>query len=70
MVHLRTNRIYSLNETGARLWELLEAGHDRERIERQMLEEFDVEAADLRREIAELLAMLETQQLVHAKATD
>jgi hypothetical protein len=23
LVHLRTNRIYKLNETGARLWELL-----------------------------------------------
>lgn len=70
LVHLRTNRIYSLNETGARLWELLETGHDRVRIERQMLEEFDVEPADLRREIAELLGSLEAEQLVHAEAAD
>ncbi len=70
LVHLRTNHIYSLNQTGARLWELLQTGDDRERIERRMLEEFEVEAADLRREIEELLASLEAEQLVRADPAD
>jgi hypothetical protein len=29
LVNLKTNRIYSLNHTRARFWELISVGHDR-----------------------------------------
>jgi hypothetical protein len=55
LVHLRTNRIYTLNQTGARLWELLEQDHDLERAREQMLLEFDVGEEQLRDEIRALV---------------
>jgi Coenzyme PQQ synthesis protein D (PqqD) len=61
LVHLGTDRIYALNETGARFWELLAAGGDRAAIRAQLLREFAVEPAELDFEIDALVA-----DLVHA----
>jgi hypothetical protein len=55
LVHLRTNRMYTLNKTGARLWELLEQGHDLKRAREQMLLEFEVGEGQLRDEIRALV---------------
>ena len=64
LVHLGTNRIYSLNETGARFWELLAGGSERDEIERQLLEEFVIEPEELRSEIDTMLAALAVEGLV------
>jgi hypothetical protein len=64
LVHLGTNRIYTLNSTAARLWELLEEGHDRLEIERRMGAEFDVDGAELAEEIERALASLTAEGLV------
>jgi hypothetical protein len=64
IVHLKTNRIYRLNRTAARFWELLNEGLDREHLERELLEEFDVEEAELRREIDSVVAELSREGLL------
>jgi hypothetical protein len=64
VVNLRTNRIYSLNHTGARLWELLSAGHDREAAEAALMTEFDVDEDELRREVAAVLEELGKEGLI------
>ena len=68
LVHLRTNEIYALNETGARFWELLSDGRTRAEIERTMLEEFAVPAGELSDEIDELLAALASREIVRPAA--
>jgi hypothetical protein len=69
VVNLKSNRIFSLNPTGARYWELLESGAKREQIESKLAEEFDVESDQLRREIDELETKLLEEGLVHAEAS-
>jgi hypothetical protein len=64
LVNLKTNRIYALNVTGARLWELLESGADRPAIEQTMLSEFDVEATQLQEEIDRQLDELSREGLL------
>lgn len=64
VVNLRTNRIYSLNRTGARLWELISAGNDREAAEAALIEEFDVEEGELRNEVAAVLEELTEEGLI------
>jgi hypothetical protein len=64
LVHLGTNRIYSLNETGARFWELLASGSERAEIERQLLDEFVIEPEELRAEVDSMLAALAEAGLV------
>jgi hypothetical protein len=64
LVHLGTNRIYALNETGARFWALLAAGNDRAEIERTLLDEFKVEPAGLQQEIDSMLGALAEEGLV------
>jgi hypothetical protein len=51
VVNLRTNRIYELNPTASRIWELLEAGAGRSDLEDSLLEEFDVERSLASRDI-------------------
>lgn len=64
LVHLRANRIYALNRTGARLWHLLTAGYDRERIAEELAREFDVDRGELEREIDALLDKLAAEDLI------
>ena len=58
LVHLRTNKVYALNETGARLWALIEDGCDRDSLRDELLGEFDVDEAQLALEIEAILGEL------------
>lgn len=64
LVNLKTNRIYSLNPTGTRLWELLEGGMQRSEIEARLVEEFAVDRSALKTEIDSLVASLIEAELV------
>ena len=63
LIHLRTNKMYELNATAARIWELLDEGHDREAIGRRLIEEFDVGESDVGPEVDALLAHLDAEKL-------
>jgi hypothetical protein len=69
LVQLRTNRIYTLNRTGARLWELLGEGHDLERARARMLREFDVDQDQLRDEADALIDELVARGLLEPDAS-
>ena len=64
VVNLQTNRIYELNPTASRLWELLETGRDRAELEQAMLQEFDVREPDLSVNLDETLTLLASQGLI------
>jgi len=64
LVHLKTNRIFSLSPTGARFWELLSDGLTRPEIERRLLQEFDVSRGDASAEIDSLVTTLRGEALV------
>jgi hypothetical protein len=64
VVNLQTNRIYELNPTASRLWELLETGRDRDELEQAMLEEFDVRESDLSVNLDETLTLLSSEGLI------
>lgn len=64
LVHLGTNRIYSLNATGARFWELLASGLGRSEINAQLGREFEVSAEQLEKEIEALMSSLVSEGLV------
>jgi hypothetical protein len=64
LVHLESEEMYSLNQTGARAWELLGEGHDEESIEATLADEYAIEREDARRELDALLGELERCGLV------
>ena len=66
LVHLKTDRIFALNGTGARIWELISESCDRAEIQKQLLEEFDVAEAQLEREIRALLEVLQKERFIEA----
>jgi hypothetical protein len=64
LVNLRTNRIFELNRTGARFWELLGDESSESQIVEQLLGEFDVPQAELEREVAGLIDSLLEEGLI------
>jgi hypothetical protein len=64
VVHLRTNRIFLLNRTAARYWELLDSGADSDEIKKTMLQEFAVEEDQLLGEIDDLRRKLKAEELI------
>jgi hypothetical protein len=64
LVHLKTDRVFTLNRTGARIWELLSDGHDRAGIEQRLLQEFESRPAEIARDIDALLAALKAEQFL------
>jgi hypothetical protein len=64
LVNLETNRIYSLNSTGARLWELLAAGHSQTEIRDKLFEEYGIAPAEANAEIERILDELNGESLV------
>jgi hypothetical protein len=69
LVHLDTNRIYTLNATGARVWELLGDGESRTNVERALAAEFDVEDEQLLRELDALFEELLNEGLIRRLET-
>ena len=70
LIHLATNRMFELNETGTRFWDLLVEGHDVGWIKERLLLEYDVDAPTLDREVDDLLARLEAERLVVHEPAD
>ncbi len=64
LVHLSTNRIFELNETGIRIWELLAEGRDRQSLIDHLVREFDVDAERAAREVSDLLHQLQQEGLI------
>ena len=64
LVNLATDRVYALNQTAARFWELLASRRGLPSIERALGREFAIEGAKLSREITRLVASLEAKKLV------
>lgn len=61
LVNLKTNRIFDLNVTGARLWELMSEGYSVSNIQDQLLSEFEVDKQVLRSEIDKTLAAMKKE---------
>lgn len=64
LVHLKTNRIFSLNPTGARFWELLSDGKSRHEIEATLILEYDGSEEEVSAEIDSLAGRLRAEGLV------
>ncbi len=64
LVHLVTNQVYELNNTGARVWERLEAGAKEAEILERLTAEFEVGTEKLRRDVEDLLRELKSAGLI------
>jgi hypothetical protein len=64
LLNLKNNRFFSLNRTGARLWELLASGERVGAIEDQLCREFEVDPSELAAEVQRMLAAMRDEQLI------
>ncbi len=66
LVDISTSRIFELNETGTRVWELLGQGLNAERIIQHLVLEFEVADSQAAEELKTLLSQLQNEGLVAA----
>jgi hypothetical protein len=68
LMDLRSLHTYALNRTAAFVWSLVDGRRSREDICRAATERFEIAPDACRGEIAELLAVLEAEQLISPSA--
>jgi len=66
LVDISSSRIFELNETGTRVWELLGQGLNVERIVGHLVSEFEVADSQAAEEVTKLLSQLRNEGLVAA----
>jgi hypothetical protein len=64
LLNLQTKRYFSLNETGTRIWEMVQQTADEETIVATLLSEYDVEEPMARTEVRRILDELIEAQLI------
>jgi hypothetical protein len=64
LLNLQTKRYFSLNETGTRIWEMVQQTADEEAIVTTLLGEYDVEETMARSEVRRILDELIDAQLI------
>jgi len=64
LLNLQTKRYYSLNETGTRIWEMVQQTADEESIVATLLNEYEVEETMARAEVRRILDELIEAQLI------
>jgi hypothetical protein len=64
LVNLRTNRIFELNRTGARFWEMLEEGGSEPEIVTRLVAEFDASEDQITSEVRSLIDSLLQEELI------
>ena len=64
LISLATNRIYELNVTGARLWELMSSESSADNMIAQLVREFDVTPDAAKAEFEALMTQLRKEGLI------
>lgn len=64
VLHMRTKRYYSLNETGGAIWAMLEAGTLLENIVAELVASYEVDAPAAAAEVTRMLGELASVGLV------
>lgn len=70
LLDLRSQKYFGLNEVGTRLWELLQADGDLALARDRLLEEFQVEAAQLEKDLDALVERLLAAGLVKDRSSE
>lgn len=66
LVQLERSEIFSLNSTGARLWELLTQGFSPMTATARLVAEYDVDEAEVQTEVYALVSRLEDEGLLRS----
>jgi hypothetical protein len=64
LVHVGTDRIFELNQSAARVWDLLASGHNRNEIQKILLEEFNISESVAAQQIEKLLDSLIAERII------
>ena len=64
LLNTHTNKYFALDDVGARLWSLLSEGKPLRECHRVLLDEYEIDPAQLEQDILELLEQLRTHDLV------
>lgn len=64
LVHLPTNRVFELNHTGTRVWDLIGEGVSFDRMVQTLADEYDMHPDGVATDVTELIAWLRDEELI------
>lgn len=64
LLHLKTRRYYSLNETGTLIWGAIQEGKSEEEIVQRIVEAYEIEAPEAQQHLDAFISDLEADELV------
>jgi hypothetical protein len=67
MLNAATGRYHSLNDVGARIWELLEAPQTAAQLRDRLLKEFDIDAPECEAAVLDFVGQLLDRGILHAE---
>jgi PqqD family protein of HPr-rel-A system len=67
LLHVKTGQYFTLNQSGTRIWQLIEQHGSLEAVKHALCSEFDVDGDTAEADIAELVARLENNGLLTAR---
>ena len=67
LVNLNTEMYLGLNPVGARMWRVLSEASSIQAAYEQLLQEYEVEPSELRRDLEEFIAQLHAHQLIETR---
>jgi hypothetical protein len=67
VLHMGTKRYYSLNETGARVWQLLEEGTNERDAAAHLVDDYQVEPSEANAAVVQLVAELLAEGLLEER---
>ena len=69
LLHLYTKRYFSLNDTGSRIWALLQQESTEEQIAEVLVQEYEVEKPEARQAVHALVRELVAERLIEPVAS-
>lgn len=64
LLHLDTKYYFNLNETGLRIWQIMEECHTHSEIAGKLVDEYDVDVERAKKSVAGLMGELEKEKLI------
>lgn len=66
LLHLESQKYYTLNETGSQIWKYLEEGLNLRQITQELQEQYDIGSIEAEKSVLSLIGELESEKLVQS----
>ena len=70
IMDMNSGRYFGLNETGAKIWSLLDKHDDLKKVVKNLCDEYEISKEKCEKEIIQFIKGLQQKELIHVEETD